>query len=275
MFGAPESPVAPPAGQAASVNGASGPASRERSLWEKEVLGFQFGDHPFMEAAAWLAGQLTHDTSQIGPEISGEKVKIAGLVLGVRRILTRNKSQMAVVVLEDLHGSIEGVVFPRVYERAAELFRDDAILIVEGKVDTRSDRPQIVVDRVHEWTTPAEATAPPPPPPPPPAPVHPQPDALPESNGANGVADTNQERRVLRVVVPRGEDDNASVRLLQQLHILVEQFPCADELQLVLHDRAGARVELAGADIAVKHSAELESQVRTLVGDENLEVVSP
>ncbi|TMF06063.1 MAG: DNA polymerase III subunit alpha [Chloroflexi bacterium] len=274
MFGAPESPVAPPAVQAASVNGASGPASRERSLWEKEVLGFQFGDHPFMEAAAWLAGQLTHDTSQIGPEISGEKVKIAGLVINVRRIVTRNKSQMAVVVLEDLHGSIEGVVFPRVYERAAELFRDDAILIVEGKVDTRSDRPQIVVDRVHEWTTPAEGTAPPPPPPPP-APVHPQPDALPETNGANGVADTNQERRVLRVVVPRGEDDNASVRLLQQLHILVEQFPGADELQLVLHDRAGVRVELAGADIAVKHSAELESQVRTLVGDENLEVVSP
>ena len=131
MFGAPESPVAPPAVQAASVNGANGPASRERSLWEKEVLGFQFGDHPFMEAAAWLAGQLTHDTSQIGPEISGEKVKIAGLVINVRRIVTRNKSQMAVVVLEDLHGSIEGVVFPRVYERAAELFRDDAILIVK------------------------------------------------------------------------------------------------------------------------------------------------
>jgi hypothetical protein len=41
----------------------------------------------------------------------------------------------------------------------------------------------------------------------------------------------------------------------------------------VLHDRAGARVELSGADILVRHSADLESQVRTLVGAENLEVV--
>jgi len=82
-------------------------------------------------------------------------------------------------------------------------------------------------------------------------------------------------KRVLRVVVPRGDDDNACLRLLEQLHVLVER--CAgggDELQLVLHDRAGSRVELAGADIAVKHSAELESQVRTLVGADNLEVVS-
>ena len=41
------------------------PPSRERALWEKEVLGFQFGDHPFMEAAAWLAraAQPRHQSS--------------------------------------------------------------------------------------------------------------------------------------------------------------------------------------------------------------------
>ena len=66
---------------------------------------------------AWLAGQLTHDTSQLTAELSGERVKIGGLVTGVRRILTKTKSQMAVLALEDLHGTIEAVVFPRVYER--------------------------------------------------------------------------------------------------------------------------------------------------------------
>src|SRR5439155_19820475 len=115
--------------------------------WEKEVLGFQFGDHPFMEAAAWLAHELSHDTSQLTPELSGERVKIAGVVTGVRRILTKSKSQMAVLMLEDLHGTIEAVVFPRIYERAPELWQEDVILIVEGRLDTRSDRPQLVVDR--------------------------------------------------------------------------------------------------------------------------------
>ena len=164
MFGGAETLAPKPVLAEVAVNGVGGPPtqSRERALWEKEVLGFQFGDHPFMEAAAWLANELSHDTSQLTSELSGERVKIAGLVTGVRRILTKTKSQMAVLTLEDLHGTIEAVVFPRVYERGVELWREDAILIVEGKVDTRSDRPQLVVDRADEWTAPPKGATPPP-----------------------------------------------------------------------------------------------------------------
>jgi DNA polymerase III subunit alpha len=259
---------------------------RDRALWEKEILGFQFGDHPYMEAAAWLHGQLSHDTSQLTADLSGEKVKIAGLVTGVRRILTKTKSQMAVLTLEDLHGSIEAVVFPRVYERAVDVFREDAILVIEGKVDSRSERPQIVVDRAEGWTPPANGTPPPLPvpervlAPPPPRPV--APTAAAASNGANGNANGGSTpvresgaaaKHVLRVVVPRNGDDNACVRVLEQLHVLVERFPGQDEMLLVLHDRDGGRIALDGTEIGVKHSSELESQVRTLVGDSNLEVM--
>ncbi|MBV9602209.1 MAG: DNA polymerase III subunit alpha [Chloroflexi bacterium] len=275
---------APVADATAEVSAA---AARERALWEKEVLGFQFGDHPFMEASAWLAATLTHDTTQLRAELSGEKITIGGLVTGVRRILTKTKSQMAVVTLEDLHGSIEAVVFPRVYERSAEVFRDDVILVIEGKVDTRGERPQVVVDRAEVWTPPADGT---------PAPRPQFPSGDPQVNASSGGrtngnlghetrrregarADADNEagvlsngRHVLRVVVPR-TDDNACVRLLEQLHVLVERSPGRDEIQLVLHDRSGCRVELAGADIPVKHSSELESQVRTLVGEANLQIV--
>ena len=290
MFGGIEA-MAPPTPKSAAT-ALDGDASttvndKERALWEKEILGFQFGDHPYMEASLWLASRVTHDVSQMTPDLSGEKVVFGGLVTGVRRILTRTKSQMAVLTLEDLHGTIEAVVFPRIYERSAELFREDAILVLEGKVDTRSERPQVVVDRAEEWTAPPKGT-PLPPPVERAAPLVKAP--IPKETGTpvNGPATTNgptngsmsngsqtNGKRVLRVVVPRGDDDNACLRLLEQLHVLVER--CAggrDELQLVLHDRAGSRVELAGADIAVKHSPELESQVRTLVGADNLEVVS-
>ena len=81
-------------------------------------------------------------------------------------------------------------------------------------------------------------------------------------------------KRVLRVVVPRNGDDNTCVRLLEQIHVLVERFPGQDEIQLVLHDRDGGRIELDGADIGVKHSSELEVQVRTLVGDNNVNVLT-
>jgi len=112
LFGGVETLAPKPVVAEVALNGAGGPPSRERAAWEKEVLGFQFGDHPFMEAAAWLADELSHDTSQLTSELSGERVKIAGVVTNVRRILTKTKSQMAVLQLEDLHGTIEAVVFP-------------------------------------------------------------------------------------------------------------------------------------------------------------------
>jgi hypothetical protein len=76
------------------------------------------------------------------------------------------------------------------------------------------------------------------------------------------------------VVIPRSEDDNACVRVLEQLHSLVERFPGPDEIRLVLHDRLGGQIELAGTDILVRHTPDLESQVRTLVGSDNLQIVS-
>jgi len=288
VFGGAETFAPKPPPLEVSETSAGLASARERALWEKEVLGFQFGDHPFMEAAAWLGSKLSHDTSQLTPELSGEKVTIAGLVTGVRRILTKTKSQMAVLVLEDLHGTIEAVVFPRIYERSLDMIREDAILILEGKVDARSDRTQLVVDRVDAWVPPPKGT-----PPPtlaaqsvpgsngtPAIPLEDAAEAHAVATNTNGTlsAETNgngaHEKRVLRVVVPRGEDDNACVRVLEQLHLLVERSPGPDEIHLVLHDRAGARIELSGADILVQHSGDLESQVRTLVGAENLEVVS-
>src|SRR5262249_11678392 len=159
-------------------------------------------------------------------DLSGEKVKIGGLVTGVRRILTKTKSQMAVITLEDLHGTIEAVVFPRVYERSAEVFKDDAILVIEGKGDTRGERPRMGIDRAEVRTPPAAGT--PPPPAAPPAPIRVEPvhkeepavvaavEAHVNGNGngngsaaaANGTNGTNGHH-VLRVVVPRSDDDNA------------------------------------------------------------------
>src|SRR5262249_27530407 len=155
----------------------------------------------------------------------------------------------------------EAVVFPRVYERSVEGFREDAILVIEGKGDSRSERPQIVGDRAEAWTPPANGTPPPmavvvvKAPPPPPAPVAPpRPPAANGANGANGHAKAPEApgpaaKHVLRVVVPRNGDDNACVRVLEQLHVLVERFPGQDEMLLVLHDRSGGRVTLDGTEI--------------------------
>ena len=56
--------------------------------------------------------------------LDGQRVVVGGIVTGVRTVITKAKATMAIVTIEDLQGTIEVVVFPRLYEQtAADLAR--------------------------------------------------------------------------------------------------------------------------------------------------------
>lgn len=66
------------------------------------------------------------------------EVRVAGLVREVRRVVTRKGQIMAYATLEDLTGSVDVVLFPRVFEQVRLLFEPDKVLVVQGKVDARA-----------------------------------------------------------------------------------------------------------------------------------------
>jgi DNA polymerase-3 subunit alpha len=138
------------------------PITRQQRLaWEKEVLGQFLSDHPFQEASRWLSGRVTSNSSQLGPELTNQKVTMAGAIAGVRRLNTKKGETMVVAEVADLHGSFEVVAFPRTYQRTAELWQEDRIVVIEGKVDSRDDRHQIICDGVEAWEPPPVGTHPP------------------------------------------------------------------------------------------------------------------
>ena len=104
-----------------------------------------------MRPAGFASSKYTV-TSAISADIAEKQVTMAGIVAAVRRITTRKGDTMAVATLEDLHGSVEVVGFPRTYQETAELWREDAILIVQGKVDARDDRLQIIAEGLEAWS---------------------------------------------------------------------------------------------------------------------------
>ena len=53
---------------------------------------------------------------------------------------------MAFVTLQDDTGTIDCIIFPKLYTENPELWHEDSALIVRGKVDNREDKLQIVVD---------------------------------------------------------------------------------------------------------------------------------
>jgi DNA polymerase-3 subunit alpha len=125
---------------------------RERLAWEKEAIGVFLSDHPFIDAARFFDHPKYTVTSGISAEIAEKQVTMAGIVAAVRRITTRKGDTMVVATLEDLYGSVEVVGFPRTYQETAELWQEDAILIVQGKVDARDDRLQIIAEGLEAWT---------------------------------------------------------------------------------------------------------------------------
>ncbi len=130
---------------------------RERLRWEKELMGLYLSDHPMGEVADQVGQFVTAYSGDLRDEsLDGQRVVLGGIVTGARTIITKSKSTMAVVTLEDLQGTIEVVVFPRTYEQTLGTWRDGAILLVAGRVDHRGEEASLLADAVWDWDAVAE-----------------------------------------------------------------------------------------------------------------------
>ncbi len=120
---------------------------KEELLWEKELIGLYLSDHPLQRAAASLHAVVTHLTGDLDPDLNGQPATMAGIVTSVRSITTKKGAPMAFVRLEDLQGDLELIVFPRTYEATRAVWGVDRVVVVQGKIEHREDRVQLIVDR--------------------------------------------------------------------------------------------------------------------------------
>lgn len=115
--------------------------------FEKELLGFYLTEHPMLRRMEELLQEGATPISDITRERVGDKVRVGGMVLSVKRITTKAGGQeMAFVRLGDMRNTIEIVVFPKVYAKTHDLWRDDMVVIVSGRVDEKDDRLTILID---------------------------------------------------------------------------------------------------------------------------------
>jgi hypothetical protein len=126
---------------------------RERLRWEKELLGLYLSEHPMGEVAEQVGEYVTAYSGDLRSDetLDGQRLVVGGIVVGSRTVVTRTRSTMAVVTLEDLQGSIEVVVFPRLYEQTASTWAEGSILLVAGRVDHRGEEVSLLADVVVPW----------------------------------------------------------------------------------------------------------------------------
>ncbi len=120
----------------------------EMLAWEKELLGVYVSEHPFSSAAVTLSRHTSALISEITAEMDGREVVIAGMVNGVRTLVTKAGKQFLAVTVEDLSGSTEVTVWPDVYEPTRPLWASGNILLMLVRVRERGDRLQTAVQQV-------------------------------------------------------------------------------------------------------------------------------
>ena len=127
---------------------------------EKEMLGVYLSGHPLDEYAALIRDNTSAGTAELtggGEEFTaegedadsmvintssfkdGDAVIMAGMISGVRTMITRKSQEMARMTLEDFDGVIDAIVFPKVYERKRNLVANDMIVGISGRVSFKDE----------------------------------------------------------------------------------------------------------------------------------------
>ena len=123
---------------------------RTKLAFEKEMLGLYVSDHPLLGVGATLRSLVTVGIPGLYDQPDKELVTVGGLVGSVSRRYTKKGDMMLFFQLEDLEGSVEVVAFPRTVNEAGPLVRDDAVLVVSGRVDQRGDDVKLIAQRISE-----------------------------------------------------------------------------------------------------------------------------
>ncbi len=119
---------------------------QEKLKQEKELLGFYISDHPLksIQKPAQILAPVS--LGELDSQPDSRKLSAIVMLSTVKPVITKKGDRMAIITLEDLTGSVEGVVFPRSYERIGQHIQPDARLMVWGKCDRRDDQLQFIVE---------------------------------------------------------------------------------------------------------------------------------
>jgi len=125
-------------------------AKKVQLSFEKEMLGLYVSDHPLLGMEKALQVMCTSNLPGLWDREDKEKVTVGGIVGSITRRFTKNGDPILFFVLEDLQGSAEVVAFPKVVAEFGPLVREDAILVVTGRVDHRGDDVKFIAQSLSE-----------------------------------------------------------------------------------------------------------------------------
>ena len=100
---------------------------------ERETLGLYFSGHPVDQYKAEMSTFVKTRIRHLSPSLK-KNVLILGLVIGVRRIVTKRGKKMAILTIDDNTMRIDIAIFQELLELYEPLLIKDVVLVVDGEI---------------------------------------------------------------------------------------------------------------------------------------------
>ncbi len=119
--------------------------NKEKLLWEKELVGLYISDHPLKAYLNKLKEMKAIPIKELkNKKTIGGACRVAGVIAKIRKILTKNGEPMLFAKIEDTDDSLEIVVFPEALAKNPSLWRENNIIIIEGRLSRKDTEPKLI-----------------------------------------------------------------------------------------------------------------------------------
>ena len=119
---------------------------QEKLTWEKDLLGLYVSGHPLdnykekIDKFGTLIKKIKEELKVNTP------VTIAAIIDDIRIVTTKNNNRMAFIKISDSTGTIDAVIFSKLFEASKDLLVKDTIIALTGKVTERNGEKSIMID---------------------------------------------------------------------------------------------------------------------------------
>lgn len=223
---------------------------------EKEMLGVYISGHPMdkyahlMRAAGFNTSMLQSDSDEgvTGASLDGRTVECVGIVSSMRTKVSKAGNMLGFAVLEDLYGTVEVMLFPKIYERYSHMLQPETIVRVRGRISAKEDEmPKLLADSVSVVSA-EEASG---------APAAHSPEA--------GTPSTAEPAASKRTVFIRIADHNSAFS--DALDALLDRFPGTDAAVLYFPNLSGGSKKVLSRKISYESA---RADLETLFGADNV-----
>ena len=158
---------------------------------------------------------------------------------------------MAFISIEDLYGTAEIVVFPKVYERASQLTEIDRVVQIKGTLNFKEDEaPKILAEDIQELRPDSESAA----------------EQKVEQKAEQKTEQKQEPEHIIKIRIPRDMDDKITMDMVQTA---LKRHRGEQRIRVYIYLPSGKAMK---ADMMLDPSGSLKNQLIGLIGYDNVKM---